>query len=459
MNKEQFLKLSSKERLAEVKKLGEAGVLTLNLDISRFEKAAKCTLRGSDSVKKGQAHADSGTEWINDGVKHGVLRHDIGNTHIDQSIEGAPSVTSVLHDVLNGKEINGEVARIVYTNSQGMLRLRRAIAAQYGLDPKNIYGVNGVTEGLQFTGLLVSNLKSNVVCVNPVYAPWAGILILYGVEVKRAERIRGGEDNGSPDVKSVLSKLDEHTRAVVVISGDNPTGTILKAKTARQIADGLQLHMLETGNAVLLIIDDIYRDYIPSAQRIDFFKISEETGVPLLFMSGIDKTLGTGFHGGFFTPYIPDALKTAKLVNDALHDALGTAFAMYLGENTLTQYASLPYYEEYETIMKELAPNFKTFANWSMQFGTEIERLQKRYGKVLEYPFGKPEIPFYHYLEYVKGVNSNALTAALVDEKGVCITPSEPFGEKTRARVAMVRPPMHPVNVAKIIDSHAREHR
>ncbi len=400
-----------------------------------IKKAKKYTLRGSAAVKLEVALQEEGI-WHHGEVHHGVLRHDIGNTNVSPSIILPKTVQDAVTAAIGGEQI-------AYTESAGMPRLRKAIAGAYRVGAEEVFFVNGVTEAVLFTALLFTNTGGNLVLTKPVYPPWVGILLLHGINVHMANR--ENSNSGAPNIDSVGSKFDDRTIGVVLISADNPTGLLLDMKIVEGVAELLQKHMLATRRPLFLIIDDIYLEYIPEERRNDYFAVSEKYGVPLLYMAGVDKTIGTGFHGGYLIVHVPEALgreMRAQMLEDA-----NTVFAMYLGANTLTQYATLPYFERYETVSTELAPNFEMFNRWSAAFRESILR---RNG--IRYYFKPPDLPFYHWLKLPKSVpDSERFALDLVRNHGICVTPGTPFGVPDGIRVAMVRDPINPVNVGDII--------
>ncbi|MFA6530133.1 MAG: pyridoxal phosphate-dependent aminotransferase, partial [Candidatus Micrarchaeia archaeon] len=391
-----------------------------------IERASRYTLRGSRAVKLAEQYQADGRTWEHNGIEHGVLRYDIGNTHSNPIIVTPETVRKAI-------AIMAETERIPYTPSSGTHPLKQALSNAYGVPCDEIYVVNGVTEAVGVTALLFSNSGGEIVLPTPIYPPWAGILLLHGVEIKPALR----QGSGILDIKSVGTALGPKSIGSVIITAGNPDGLFMDIKTAEGMAAVLHSNMVEHGRLQFLVVDDIYLEQIPKEQRIDYFAISERYGIPLIYLGGIDKTLGTGLHGGHMILHVPEALEG---IRSEIYDRMDTIFAMYLGANALTQRAMLTYLNEYETVHSEFDPNFERFRTWSARFS---DGLRKTNG--VGYYYREPDLGLYHLLRLPPGIDSEIFAAKMVEQHGVCVSPGTPFGVADGIRVAMVRDPMTPV--------------
>jgi aspartate/methionine/tyrosine aminotransferase len=350
-----------------------------------------------------------------------------------------------------------------YTPSQGDYALRGAIAESISapgkLRPEDVFITEGVTGGLFTLGLLFAFANQNpdsclpksnrFLLPRPVYPPWVGILKLFGLQVATVGRIRDGVSIGDLDPEELEREMALNHRAIVLISADNPTSRFLREDTAVHAALLLQRQMRQTSRLAYLIIDDIYGEVIPKERRIDYFALSEEFGVPLIYLSGIDKTLGTGLRGGHLIPYFPDAVASHR---DEFLSRINTVFAMTLGVNRLTQAAALTYFRQYEQVTAEILGNLAEFQRRSEVYQRELALA----GGPLTYRYGPPELPYYH-AHPIAGADSERFTLELLNQHGICVGPGQPFEEKDIFRVAMMRDPVEPVNVARIMQKFAAE--
>lgn len=268
-----------------------------------------------------------------------------------------------------------------------------------------------------------------------------------GLKVELTERYTQGKMKGQPDINGISRKINKETRAIALIPADNPTGVVLTRQTVEGIAK-LIARRQDKKYDIFLIVDNIYSEFIRPEHRIDYVKVAEKYKIPLILLGGIDKTLGTGFHGGWMVAHVPK--DNEKLHRETL-EVIRILFAKYLGANTLTQYAMMPYFNDYERVLVDIKKNIAKFQLWCNKF---IRGLKGAERKFLRFKYGHPELPLYIWLEIIpKGIWANATEFAddLVKTTGVLVAPGDPFGDNNCFRVSMVRDPIKPLNIPRII--------
>ncbi|GEM_PF-2584836 len=405
-----------------------------------IEEAAKFTLRGSKAVRTAIRLKKEGRIWVHGGVEHGLLEFHIGNTNANREIQVPNTVRKTLHRVIDNEPM-------AYTESQGIPELRESVAKRYGVQQDEVFIVNGVTHALELTALFFTNTGGHVVLTCPVYPPWAGILLLHGVGVKTA--LRNKKEGGKPNLEAIRSESAGNCCGTVLISADNPTSLFLDSDSGRGAANILRGRMVEDRRMRFLIIDDIYFDQIPIEKRIDYIALSEACEVPLICMGGIDKSIGTGLHGGYLIVHIPK--KLGKERREKILGKLNDIFAMFLGANTLTQHAMQTYFDDYEFVRKEMGKNFDRFKKYSRTFNESAREVG------LLHCFGEPEFPLYQFMGLPVGIPSEDFAYELVLQHGIAVTPGAPFMYEGGFRVVMMRDPMIPIPIAPIIGEMIRE--
>lgn len=405
--------------------------------------AKQYTLRGSKAVRLAdKLRVERGNDgWVHKGVPHGVLGFDIGNTSVNPDITTPDRIRQALSQMVLGEQIP-------YTRSTGDLPLKKQISKAYGVPEHEIMVVNGVTEALGVTSLLFANTGGSVVVNAPVYPPWIGLLTLYGIDVRKVMR----KQDGTPDTDGIAREFGENTNGYVTITAGNPDGLFGTLETEERAALALHRNMLEHGRIPFLVVDDIYREQIPNELAIDHIAISERYAIPLIYMSGIDKSVATGLHGGIIILHVPEALNGLR---EKIYGGIATIFDMYLGANTLTQRAMKTFLEEYEFIAPEIRKNFTRYRQWSKMFCEGLERTNG-----LRHFFRKPDLGLYQLLRLPRGIDSDEFAAALVERHGIAVTPGKSFcleGEEDGIRTAMLMNPVVPVEIAPIISSLIRE--
>lgn len=123
---------------------------------------------------------------------------------------------------------------------RGLLRAREAIAGYYKergveLDPEGILLTSGTSESFFYLFSLLARPGDNILTPNPAYPLFDQIAKLSGVELRP---YRLDEDRGwAVDVEDLRKKTDDRTKAIVLVSPNNPTGAVVDRDQIREIVD------------------------------------------------------------------------------------------------------------------------------------------------------------------------------------------------------------------------------
>jgi alanine-synthesizing transaminase len=170
---------------------------------------------------------------------------------------------------------------------QGMRAPREAIAAYYAeigapVDPEHLLLASGTSEAYAHLFTLLANAGEEILVPAPGYPLLEVLTGLDGLRVTPYPLARDGDAWGI-DVDGVRSVMSRATRAVAVVSPNNPTGSFLK-KT--ELA-GLSRLCAERDCA--LIVDEVFSDFAagPDAKRV---RTAVGTGEALTFvLNGLSK--------------------------------------------------------------------------------------------------------------------------------------------------------------------------
>jgi len=182
-----------------------------------------------------------------------------------------------------------------YSPSEGILELREAICEKEkrigGIDvlPENVIISNGVSEGIQMVlGALVDN-GSEILVPGPAYPPYISYTEFFG---GKAIQYRTSEENGwQPDLDDVRSKINDSTRAIVIINPNNPCGALYDKKIVKAMAD------LAGEYNIPVISDEIY-DQIAYDEPVSTANVAKD--VPIIGLNGFSKVyLMTGWRLGY----------------------------------------------------------------------------------------------------------------------------------------------------------------
>ncbi len=128
-----------------------------------------------------------------------------------------------------------------YTHSQGRLTLREAIAAYHGdrygtpIDPDRIVVTSGSSPALLLTFLALCDPGDEVILTDPHYACYPNIIAAaHAVPVY----VPLYEEHGyQVSAEAIRARVTPRTRAILINSPANPTGTVLSRETLAALAD------------------------------------------------------------------------------------------------------------------------------------------------------------------------------------------------------------------------------
>jgi alanine-synthesizing transaminase len=180
-----------------------------------------------------------------------------------------------------------------YTDSEGLPELRKAITEkelQKGLSliEDDVLVTNGVSEGLDMIMASIVDPNSEVLMSGPYYPPYASYVKFYGgkpVEFKL-------NPDGRPDLEDLITKITPRTRAICIISPNNPTGEVFDRKSLQQLIDFAGEHNL------YIIADEIYDKIVFDDQFTGIGKVAKDA--PIILLNGFSKSyLMTGWRCGY----------------------------------------------------------------------------------------------------------------------------------------------------------------
>ena len=180
-----------------------------------------------------------------------------------------------------------------YTDSEGLPELKKAVTekeSQKGMSvtEDDVLITNGVSEGLDMILASIVDPNSEVLMSGPYYPPYSSYVKFYG---GKPIEFRINED-GRPDLEDLISKITPRTRAICIISPNNPTGEVFDRKSLQQLIDVAAEHNL------YIITDEIYDKIVFDDQFTGIGKVSKDA--PVILLNGFSKSyLMTGWRCGY----------------------------------------------------------------------------------------------------------------------------------------------------------------
>ena len=148
-----------------------------------------------------------------------------------------------------------------YTLSEGARELRKEISAKARLrgldyDPENeITVTSGATESIFCALFSILNPEDEVICLEPYYDYYPGLVTMAGGKcVSVPLRLEG--DRFCLDIALIEERITSHTKAIIINTPHNPTGTVFGKHALESIADVALTHNL------LVISDEVYEDMV-----------------------------------------------------------------------------------------------------------------------------------------------------------------------------------------------------
>ena len=170
--------------------------------------------------------------------------------------------------------------------SLGTVTARAAVAAGYTttvVDPARVVLTASTSEAYAFLFKLLCDPGDHVATPRPSYPLFDLLTSLEGVEPRPYRLDPAG--GWAIDRDSLMQALTPRTRAILVVSPNNPTGSCLRA------ADRDWLVELARDRQLALIADEVFADY-PLAPRRDASSLLGTSGALTFTLGGLSKSAG-----------------------------------------------------------------------------------------------------------------------------------------------------------------------
>lgn len=155
---------------------------------------------------------------------------------------------------------------LAYGPSQGLPALRKAAASYYqkhGLDVRaeEVNVTVGGSEALAFAFAAVADVGDELIVSEPFYANYSGFAVSAGVTLRGVQASSSNGFHLPPD-SAFEAVIGPKTRAIVVTSPGNPTGTVYTAEEMARLGKLVEKHDL------VLISDEVYREFAYDGAKV-----------------------------------------------------------------------------------------------------------------------------------------------------------------------------------------------
>ncbi|MCB1664536.1 MAG: pyridoxal phosphate-dependent aminotransferase [Pseudomonadales bacterium] len=206
---------------------------------------------------------------------HRILKLNIGNP----APFGFAAPDEIIQDVIrNLANAQG------YSDSKGLFSARKAIMQEcqqigiQGVDIDDIYLGNGVSELIVMAMQALLNNGDEVLIPAPDYPLWTAAVSLGGGTP--VHYVCDEASDWFPDIKDIESKITSHTKAIVIINPNNPTGSVYSKEILEDIVRVARKHQL------IIFSDEIYSKilyddavHIPIASLCDDLLVATFNGL------------------------------------------------------------------------------------------------------------------------------------------------------------------------------------
>ena len=222
-----------------------------------------------------------------------VLKLNTGNPAAF-GFEMPESLRAVLKDAAENAK-----AAAAYSESAGMKAAKAAILAydlQKGfqnINEDDIFLGNGVSELAELTTLALFNPGDEVLLPSPNYNLWSNSVIIAGAKPVFYECHE--EDRWMPRVSEIEALINEHTKAIVIINPNNPTGVLYSNELLVEICKIAEKHGL------VILADEIYdRILMDGAKHTSIAALAPT--LPVITYNGLSKShIVCGIRCGWMT--------------------------------------------------------------------------------------------------------------------------------------------------------------
>lgn len=216
------------------------------------------------------------------------------------------------------------------------------------------------------------------------------------------------EDNGwQPDVEDIISKINNKTRAIILINPNNPTGSVFSKETLQQIIDIAVEHNL------VIFADEIYDKLLMDGKtHVSIASLNSE--VPIITFGGLSKNyMVPGFRIGW------GIVSGNKNILKDYIEAINKLLRARLSANHPEQYGIAPSLLGDQSHLEIAMKKLTTRRDITINMLNSIDGIS----------CVAPEGAFYAFPRLLNVKNDSLWCAELIKQKGVVVVPGTGFGQ------------------------------
>ncbi|MFH1760922.1 MAG: aminotransferase class I/II-fold pyridoxal phosphate-dependent enzyme [bacterium] len=297
-----------------------------------------------------------------------------------------------------------------YSDSYGINEAREAVAADFNrrkgveVNSEDVLLTAGASEGITMCLTALLNKGENVLTPNPGYPQYQSVIRSLGGILN--EYCLNEDKGWEPDIGDIKARINNKTRAIIVINPNNPTGVVYSREYIKEIVKLAEKHNL------IIFSDEIYDQMIWDGEHISPAEITDK--VPVFIFNGLSKCyLTPGWRVGWTVFYDPQG--KAKDVKEAV---LKLA-RMRLCSNHPMQYAVKPALEGDKSHIKSIADKLRKRG----------DLIYKRFNEIKGFSLVRPGGAFYAFPKISLPVKSDKdFCLELLKDTGIVTVFGSGFG-------------------------------
>jgi len=297
-----------------------------------------------------------------------------------------------------------ECGHTSYTSNWGLESLRKAIAAylaRYKLfySPKNeILVTFGVSEAVDIVFRSILNRGDEVIVAEPCYVSYRPLVQLCGAKPVGLDT---SADNFIPTASAIEALITRQTKALILCSPNNPTGTMISFEELQKIAAVVKKYHL------WVISDEVYSELRYDAPHVSIGSFPDMKDYSII-LNGFSKSFAmTGWRIGFIA--CPQELM-AQIYKIHQYAAICAPI--------MSQYAAL----------EGLQHGWDEVEKMRMSYRQRRNLMMKSFD-AMQLPYIKPDGAFYLFADIRKtGLSSEEFAVKLINEYKVAVVPGHVFG-------------------------------
>lgn len=310
-----------------------------------------------------------------------------------------------------------EEGKTKYTATSGIIELREAICGKFKEDnnliykPQQIVVSTGAKQSLANAFMAILNPGDEVIIPTPYWVSYPELVAL--ADGKSVYVDTGVENSYKYTINALEAVVTEKTKAILLNSPNNPTGTIYNREELVQIAEFAKKHN------IIIISDEIYEKLIyDNEKHISIASLSEDAYNRTIVINGLSKSYAmTGWRVG----YSASSVEIAKLMTSIQSHVTSNV-------NSITQYAAV----------EALTGGVEEINKMIVEFSNRRTYMMERLEVIKDFAIIKPKGAFYvminiskYFGKEVSGRkinNSLEFAKELLEQEKVAVIPGIGFG-------------------------------